>query len=63
MGKFLLGMLAELTEFLRGVDLKKTESRFHDIMLAIIHKLLCRTTPVSVPVFGVGMDMKTHLVT
>jgi len=63
MGKFLLGMLAELTELLRNVDLKKTASHFHDILLAIIQKLLCRTTPVSVPVFGVGMDIKTHLVT
>lgn len=63
MGKFLLGMLAELTELLRNVDLKKIALHFHDILLAIIQKLLCRTTPVSVPVFGVGMDIKTHLVT
>ena len=40
MGKFILGMLAELTELLRNVDLKKTESHFHDILLAITQQLL-----------------------
>lgn len=61
-GRSLLGILAELTELLRSADLKKnTESHFHGILVVITYKLFCKDTPVSIAVFGVGTDIKTHL--